>query len=132
MNQVCKNQLQKIIKQTDAKIVVSSFWRLGKIPLLQKFLNVYNLTIYSQTDLLDTRENEIHSWLMQNDNLNIAQWVAIDDMDMTFDGVHFVQTSRGMTSKDANEVIEKLNCTKIIKKKNLEDLGLDEDEYMYM
>lgn len=123
--------LKRIIKQTDAKIVVSSTWRLSKLSLLQKKLNKYDLKIYSQTDVLDKRENEIHSWLNKNSDLNISQWVSIDDMDMILDDVHFVQTYNGITEKDTCEIIKKLKYTKI-KRENLEDIGLDEDEYIYI
>jgi hypothetical protein len=123
--------LKRIIKQTDAKIVVSSTWRLSKLSLLQKKLNKYDLKIYSQTDVLDKRENEIHSWLNKNSDLNISQWVSIDDMDMILDDVHFVQTYNGITEKDTCEIIKKLKYTKI-KRENLEDIGLDENEYIYM
>ena len=99
--------LKRIIKQTDAKIVVSSTWRLSKLSLLQKKLNKYDLKIYSQTDVLDKRENEIHSWLNKNYDLNISQWVSIDDMDMILDDVHFVQTYNGITEKDTCEIIKK-------------------------
>jgi len=123
--------LKRIIKQTDAKIVVSSTWRLSKLSLLQKKLNKYDLKIYSQTDVLDKRENEIHSWLNKNYDLNISQWVSIDDMDMILDDVHFVQTYNGITEKDTCEIIKKLKYTKI-KRENLEDIGLDENEYIYI
>ena len=81
--------LREIVEKTDAKIVLSSTWRMkfgeNLVPLDDKakeLINIfskYNLKFYDVTpiDKNRWRENEISSWLSQN--REVSSFVIIDD-----------------------------------------------------
>lgn len=111
--------LAKIVKKTNAKIVLSSSWRLGWeliedgkcIPntdtdkLLCKELSKYGIEIYSRTKCLDTtkslgrkyscwREDEINEWLFRHPQ--VTNFVVLDDEQtdlQSFVGRELIQTS---------------------------------------
>lgn len=91
---LCMQNLKQIIDKTDAKIVISSTWRLGGIRNnihLDKILN--NLNEYGlkdkvigyTPDLSDKygfcgcRGYEIQKWLDDNKDMNIKSFVILDD-----------------------------------------------------
>lgn len=83
--------LKQIVDATDAKIVLSSTWRLGinnqgkhlenHIPYLKEKLGKYGLEIYDKTEYLgsrgDFRGKEINEWLTRHPEVD--QWVVLDD-----------------------------------------------------
>jgi hypothetical protein len=122
--------LRKIIDATDAKIVLSSTWRLGYTrygesleghrQYLNEKLAKQGLSIYSQTDDLSihgkNRGQEIDDWLSKHD---VDEWVVLDDeyfYDFSFYNImpHWVQTdyyspSGGLTEEDVQIAIRILN-----------------------
>ena len=83
--------LKQIVDATDAKIVLSSTWRLGidnkghrlenHIPYLKDKLSKQGLEIYDKTIQLtrsgDSRGTEINEWLSRHPE--VKQWVVLDD-----------------------------------------------------
>ena len=109
-----------LLRKTDAKIVVSSTWRIGKSvsDLKQLFYN-YGLPskyIIDKTDRLsgEQRGKEIKLWLDETEH-NIESFVILDD-DSDMDGVekYHVQTKHdyGLTYVEALECFEILTGRK--------------------
>lgn len=83
--------LKKIVDATDAKIVLSSTWRLGinnqghrlehHAEYLKEKLAKYGLEIYDKTEQLTRdggcRGREINEWLSRHPE--VEQWVVLDD-----------------------------------------------------
>ena len=122
--------LRKIVKATDAILVLSSDWRISEshFKYLNARLNKHGLRISSQTPVLKRshRGFEINSWLRKNDDLNIESWIIIDDEIFTdfysFDDEHgrpyidhlvltndFYTPNGGLSQEDVDEAIELLN-----------------------
>ena len=79
--------LKAIIDATNAKIVISSSWRLvdHELSELRAALNRYNLEYIGITPKKFIRTDEIKAFMdtycKQND-VKITHWIAIDDMDL--------------------------------------------------
>ena len=79
--------LQKIVKDNDAKIVLSSTWRAlehgaGKAHYQQliELFKQYDLEIFSKTPIINyNRPTEIKAWLAQYKNIEDVYWITIDD-----------------------------------------------------
>ncbi len=117
--------LKRIVDETGAKIVLSSDWRLIKDDpeygenydyLVKRLQSVAGLAISDHTDDISwsSRGDEIRKYL--EDHPEITGYVILDDIPFTsFDacnlGDHLILTSerRGLTQKDADEAIRKLN-----------------------
>lgn len=130
--------LKKIIEATNAKIVLSSSWRVffkkeeGKIiPTNKKgldllnLLNKYNIEIYDITPFDENRyrQNEIDAYLNKN---VVSSFIIIDDESYDlpkYIGKQLIKTSsslpfemitnmnqcKGLSEENINEAIEKLN-----------------------
>ena len=101
-------RLAKIVRQTNAKVVMSSSWRFGwwNTPYEKQFedqkkltdlLNKYNIEVIDITpdSSNSRRDEEIKEWLSTNEAL-VKQFVILDDerYDLEcFVGSHLVQTS---------------------------------------
>lgn len=121
--------LKKIVDATEAKIVLSSTWRLGidnkghrlekHVPYLKKKLGKYGLEIYDKTPVCGKNSNhrgqEINSWLKSHPE--IKEWVVLDDewfIDFNQYDIapHLVQTyfyGSGLTEDDVEKAIKILN-----------------------
>jgi hypothetical protein len=104
--------LNKIIKHTDAKIVISSTWR----KLHNSFSMAYILflcgvkgEVIDSTPVIHNKQRgfEIKTWLEQRDDIE-AFVVLDDDSDMDDVRDHFVKVNNkmGLTYKNAEEAIE--------------------------
>ena len=122
--------LKEIVDATEARIVLSSSWRLGynsrgdslkghREYLTQK-LSKYGLEIYSMTPQIGRfhshRGEEIHMWLEAHGGADA--WVVLDDdwfEDFNTYGIypHWIQTyyydGDGLTESDVQEAIQILN-----------------------
>lgn len=109
--------LKYIIDNTNAKIVISSSWRIlsGTKNTLIKRLKDFNIEVYSETPHLCSdgirRGDEIRQWLKENKE--IENFVILDDeSDMReFTKTNLFQTNMeiGLTKDIADKVIEFLN-----------------------
>ena len=99
-------RLAKIINKTNAKVVMSSSWKHGwwNTPYKDQFddqkrltdlLNKYNIKIIDITPNLQTRGEEINSWLINHPN--VTNFVILDDeisdMEMYMTDKRLIQTS---------------------------------------
>lgn len=113
--------LNKLVKDTGAKVVMSSSWRYGKSV---KDLRALLLNEEVECDLIDKtpeihkdacRGQEIQCWFMENKDLNIESFVILDDncsMDITQRySNRFVDTSGiiGLTEDDVEKAKEILS-----------------------
>jgi len=112
----CLENLQKLVKETNAKIVVSSTWRkseTGRKQLLA-ILKEYDLAnvVVGCTPILDTREKEIDAYLQLTEQLDA--FVILDDMKIDNYLPYQVQTDRitGLTEEDVIKAIKILLETK--------------------
>jgi len=117
----CCTQLERIVRETSAKIVLSSTWRTeaGKLAMLNGLFQQRNMpAVHDATrDMQESREMEISEWLDRHPG--VTRWVALDDLDLQVAGTiharrmvgHFVQTKpdSGLTSQDADAAILILN-----------------------
>lgn len=115
--------LNSILKRTDARIVVSSTWRLGEsVERLQYLLTHMGVKgevvgkTDSYSDKFVVRGNEILKWIQDNQNLlgchhyDFYDYVIIDDdSDMLYSQrnnfVH-IQDEEGLTKEYAEQAIE--------------------------
>ncbi len=110
--------LREIVKATDAKIVLSSSWRVGPSKAIRNLNNrlaEYGLEIMDSTPLLpgsSCRDDEIRQWLSDNGQ-SVENFVILDDdADMLeFTDTNLVQTDSefGLQEKDVGRCIEMLN-----------------------
>lgn len=118
----CMARLNRIIKETGCKLVISSAWRymvLGEQMTLKGFaylLQTHGLLGTSDVLLGHTasdeeipeRVNQILSWLFWNNRMGDS-WAVLDDLPIDFGTHHhrFVQTDgkAGLTDADADRVI---------------------------
>ena len=97
----CLNNLQCVLQQTDAKIVISSSWRLfpERLELLTKILEALSpseepVVIGITPDLSNSwsgRGEEVQAWL--NQNKNCSRFVIVDDE-------HLASFERSLFSED--------------------------------
>lgn len=113
---VSTSNLQYILEHVpDAKIVISSTWRIMyQLDWLKEKLQFHRVDasrVIGITPRLDTqRGKEIAQWLEENKELNIEQFVILDDdSDMLHLKDHLVQTSftNGLTFDKVREVLKK-------------------------
>ena len=111
----CLKNLAKIVKKTNAKIVLSSTWRIYKshIYVLEARLAEYGLRIYDKTDDINMIKGaEITEWLKQH--RDIENYVVIDDEEYNLsnfiDNKHLVivDSKYGLTFGDRIRAINKL------------------------
>ena len=109
----CVDNLNKILEQTDAKVVVSSTWRrLFSKENLQKIFkqNGLNADIFDVTPgtISGTRSREINLWLEDHDK---CKFVVLDDLDLSASFDMFVHTDErfGLTEGQTEEAISILN-----------------------
>lgn len=107
--------LNKIIQATDAKIVISSSWRLGKsISQLQNVFDkhcIIGTIIGLTTDDYNSRGIQIQQWI-DNSNLIIDSFIILDDdNDMCHLNNHLIKTcvKDGLTIDCVSLAISKLN-----------------------
>ena len=110
--------LNKIVTETDSKIVLSSSWRRIRsliVDCLLPRLNEYNLDILDYTPYIpeaSCRGEEIASWL-RNTTYGVTNFAILDDNnDMSdFTPTNLIQTNEciGLQEEDANKCIELLN-----------------------
>lgn len=108
-------QLARIVEQTDAVIVLSSFWRLSNtcVERLNQTLADYGLLIHSHTPVRyhnPQRGLEIQQWM--DENWVPERFVILDDNgDMCHLLRHLVRTNPGygLTVRDADLAIRLLN-----------------------
>lgn len=119
--------LNKIISETNAKVVLSSAWRLIKsvdetnqlfneIGVKAKVISATESLHYKDTFKLAPRGLEILKWIKDNHRLlenGLENYVIIDDEDDILDiqEGHFLQVDDkvGLTESNANEIIDFLN-----------------------
>lgn len=108
--------LQKIVTDTNCKIVLSSTWRKDDYAFrrLVRVLSYRDLQIYSKTPVLDgvPRGVEIATWL-DNNSLPVERYAILDDDSDMLDSQlkNFFQTDGdyGLTDTIAYRVIHHLN-----------------------
>lgn len=117
--------LNRIIKETDAKIVVSSTWRIGRSvdELKELFKNVgVEGEIIDKTKILRERRGyervvrgtEIRRWIEEFEDESFENYIIIDDdgdMLPSQKKDHFVKTSFwfGLTEEDVEKAVSILN-----------------------
>jgi len=111
----------KVLKETKAKVVVSSTWREEpeKLQELTNALESQGGEIIGVTANLEgrgDRVDEIRKWLMDNISLMVEKWIVIDDLDLSrmnpaLQSDHFVHTDDniGLDATMTTEAINKLN-----------------------
>ena len=115
--------LERIVEETDAKIVVSSCWRIGRTTeelrdLLKEADFKYYDRIIDRTkndgSFTTKRGDEIEEWLSRNPVKNSADFIILDDdSDMGNLFGSLVQTlwCQGLTEHEVKIAIERLNHT---------------------
>lgn len=105
--------LQDIVFTTNAKIVLSSSWRLSKrcMTMLEEQLRPYNLEIFDKTisDPTGERGDEIKEWLSRHPE--VTHFVILDDdSDMSDVKDHLIKTTfqYGLQAEHAAKAIEML------------------------
>lgn len=112
--------LSKIVKKTNAKIVISSSWRGGwnvpyneclpRMKSLKDKLHHYKIDVIGTTPYIcGKREDEINKWLEETD-YKIDNFVILDDESFdlqSFVGNHLVKTSTKNTSYTCSGLIFK-------------------------
>ena len=82
-NPKCLKRVAKIVKKTNAKLILSSTWRLDKISIeiLNSRLAEYGTKIYDITpNINQIRGLEIKTWLKNNNyNWSIDDFIVLDD-----------------------------------------------------
>jgi serine/threonine protein phosphatase 1 len=117
-NEACVRNLQRILKETGAKIVVSSSWRWMGLDRLRELWSYRQLpgeivdhTLFQLYNFqLSPRGREIQEWLNRN---TVGQYVIVDNRNEFFGEQldHFVQTNelKGLTDEVSDRMIEILN-----------------------
>lgn len=117
-------RLNRITDATDAKIIVSSSWRIGYLAeWADVVIHLHNIgvkgfilgrTPWSKHDSdMDTRGKEIEAWLKSHPNENVESFVILDDSELGLDSLNnnFVRTDfqKGMQDNHVERAIEILN-----------------------
>ena len=139
-NEDAVNRIKKILKETGAKIVISSDWRSEELlDKMKDLLRIWNMDKYLvgeteaafdgekmtmqetcnyiekkiKSDKFSYREIEILDYVYKHKE--ITNYVAIDDMNLSKTiGEHFVKTDNLIDDKQVDE------CIKILNNKNFE------------
>ncbi|CAJ1355490.1 unnamed protein product [Effrenium voratum] len=104
-------QLLRVVKAADARVVLSSSWRLKPQQRQQatEALGAFDelLRPSDATKDLRDREAEIQTWLQEN---KAQDWLVLDDLPLDLPLEHLVRTDPflGLTAGKADEAIEKL------------------------
>jgi hypothetical protein len=119
-------RLQKVLLETDARICLSTTWRLQKqsADVLMKELERCGVDLTriigetpeerrTRSNPNPKRTDEIRSWLLHQQLDTRTPWVAVDDMDLMAQNReymqgHFVRTSEpiGLTDNNVTEIID--------------------------
>lgn len=97
LDPICLNNLKTIVNTTNAKIVLTSSWKLLELDmiLITQIFNDYNLKIYDVTNHYpDYRGKEIRDWL--SNHKNVDNFIIIDDeIFKDYNGLekHIIKTS---------------------------------------
>ena len=114
------NLFKKVVEKTNAKIILSSNWRLSYEKLIEIKRELFKIDTYisditPDLNKIGDRVDEILLWLKKN-NKKSSKWVAIDDMNLLFmnNKLHknnFVKINPeiGLTEKNCQDIIYKLN-----------------------
>lgn len=109
--------LEHIVRETGAKVVLSSSWRIGPAKALNnlhKRLEEYGLEIMDSTPDLGSlcRGDEIRQWLKNNGEY-VEKFVILDDEDnmAEFTETNLVQTDSkiGLQAEDSIKCIKSMN-----------------------
>lgn len=112
----CVKQLKRIIRETGAKIVISSSWRIGHEEALREGFERFDIPMWIDTTpykmSLSHRGTEIAWWLEGRDDID--RYVILDDDGRMNDDQKpfFVQThwrKGSLTKQHADEAIRILN-----------------------
>ncbi len=118
----CVEEFNRIIHETGCKLVISSAWRYmvaGHAVTLGGFsylLRTHGVTAKGEIvgmtvpdEEIADRADQITDWV--NNHLDVAEWVAIDDLDLPLPYDNFVKTDGkvGLTADDADEIIKRFN-----------------------
>lgn len=102
--------VSRIVRETGAKIVLSSTWRLSpeSKQMVERALGEHNLEILDITPMLEgPRKTEIQAWLDMNQVVKFA--ILDDDLDAEIEGSFFrTDDDFGLTVAIAEKVIEHL------------------------
>ncbi len=125
LSPVCCENLKKLLDETDARIVLTTSWRLFKKNLEDLFIQLaqndipYGYIVDQTPDLksdpsiqssAELRYLEISEYVIRN---NVERYLILDDFDLSaYDNEHFVHTHkyRGLTEHQIS------GCIKILKK----------------
>lgn len=124
-------KLKKIVKATDAILVLSSDWRFysAHMTYLSNKLRKNGMRIMSTTPDISRskRGAEIRKWFRSNNDLNVEQWIVLDDeifsdfydftpgdplgriMDHLVKTKDFYDTGGGLQDMDVEKAIKMLN-----------------------
>lgn len=113
--------LKEIIRETDAKIVITSAWRnLSDWTLIEEYLTNKGLPIIGTTQSFGSRGEEIIDYLGNHEEID--NYIIIDD-DMFLDFYelenNLVKTNYddGLTYEQVFDAIDMLNCKRLKKSK---------------
>lgn len=106
--------LKYIVKKSNAKLVLSSTWRLHKKPLehVKNVLSKYDMELFSTTAInkyIKPRSDEILEFIENiSSKINVNKWIAIDDAEiLTNNKENFfrIDPQYGLTQDDAHTII---------------------------
>jgi len=111
LDELCVIRLHKILKYTNARIVISSSWRErsdSHIKLLYETFSKCGINpnvVISKTPSLSgqSRGDEIREWLANN--RNVKNWIAIDDMKLDLENFIQIDYNYGLTDNDVEKVV---------------------------
>ena len=120
----CVLQLNRILLETRARVVLSSHWRGGRLGRdVERYLRqwgvvagadgriVYDVTPEGPLELsgAEGRAAEIHIWLADH-AAEVTRHLAVDDLDLrAWVRAHLVNPQRGLTADDARRIVARLN-----------------------
>lgn len=112
---ICVEFLKRIVKETEAKIVISSTWRLNGIISLKRMFKYRNIDLHilDITPCLESRirGDEISEWL--DNKKNIDSYVILDDEDDMGEkhknNIVVTDPYNGITEIEMNKCIKILN-----------------------
>lgn len=125
MNPFLVENLGEVVRKTDCKIVISSDWRHGSLKTITDTMQclafadrpgagtvdlIASSIIGITPDLDCGRVGEILAWVKFSD-VEIKNWVAVDDIELDLPDCNFVKTDStiGMDSKVVEEIVRKMN-----------------------
>lgn len=119
--------LRRIVKSTNARIIISSSWRRSEkcMAVLKARLIEYGMKVYSVTPFLDgSRGIEIYTWCLKNKVNNRDKILIIDDEEYDikqyfnkdcildthpYKGLTFIQSLKGIRKIKNNDITFKNN-----------------------